>query len=150
MKKISFLLSVLLIMFVAASNNAVFAADESDYTLVEMVEEMNDDCPIEMGEGMEITRMEIQPSAVVFYCTLDGDDFELDPSMYAVLKPVMKSAMNESYKQITKEEEEFAFFVRLIVKEKKGINFHFTTDDGANSAQPLILEFSPSEVKGWL
>lgn len=150
MKKISVLFSTIFMLALVSFNQSAYAAADNNASLAEMVEEMQDECPMEMAEGIELTRVELQSTAVVMYFRTDSELIPLDPSMYSILKPILKSSMDETYKETTKEEEEFALFVSLMIKENKNFKLVFINDDDSNISNPLVIDFTTKELKAWL
>ncbi|MCH5219646.1 MAG: hypothetical protein J1F20_03670 [Muribaculaceae bacterium] len=150
MKKISVLFSTIFMLALVSFNQSAYAAADNNASLAEMVEEMQDECPMEMAEGIDLTRVELQSTAVVMYFRTDSELIPLDPSMYSILKPILKSSMDETYKETTKEEEEFALFVSLMIKENKSFKLVFINDDDSNISNPLVIDFTTKELKAWL
>lgn len=150
MKKISVLFSTIFMLALVSFNQSAYAAADNNARLAEMVEEMQDECPMEMTEGIDLTRVELQSTAVVMYFRIDSELIPLDPSMYSILKPILKSSMDETYKETTKEEEEFALFVSLMIKENKNFKLVLINDDDSNISNPLVIDFTTKELKAWL
>ncbi|MCH5219647.1 MAG: hypothetical protein J1F20_03675 [Muribaculaceae bacterium] len=150
MKKITALFSIFALYFAFTSYNTAFANDEDENILSAIVMEMHDECPMEFQEGIELADVHLQSKFVVFYFELDDEEFELDPSMYSTIRPLMKESMNESYKVVTRTNEAFKMLVEYMVKTKKGLKIYYYTDYEEKTPEPLVIEFTTKDVKAWL
>ena len=124
---------------IATSTNASAAETEQNptRTLIEMaLEEVEDTLPMDLGDGMTLTRMYVRYDKLIIECTCPNDIVDI---MSTVSDPSMKTLMLTS----VASDESTKLLLALCVEADMGVAMVYTNPSGTNSA---TLSYSTSEL----
>lgn len=124
---------------IATSTNASAAETEQNptRTLIEMaLEEVEDTLPMDLGDGMTMTRMYVSYDKLIIECTCPNDIVDL---MSTVSDPSMKNLLLTS----VASDESTKLLLDLCVEADMGFAMVYTNPSGTNSA---TLSYSTSEL----
>lgn len=124
---------------IATSTNASAAETEQNptRTLIEMaLEEVEDTLPMDLGDGMTMTRMYVSYDKLIIECTCPNDIVDL---MSTVSDPSMKNLLLTS----VASDESTKLLLDLCVEADMGFAMVYTNPSGTNSAK---LSYSTSDL----
>lgn len=124
---------------IATSTNASAAETEQNptRTLIEMaLEEVEDTLPMDLGDGMTMTRMYVSYDKLIIECTCPNDIVDL---MSTVSDPSMKNLLLTS----VASDESTKLLLDLCVEADMGFAMVYTNPSGTNSA---TLSYSTSDL----
>ena len=124
---------------IATSTNASAAETEQNptRTLIEMaLEQVEDTLPMDLGDGITMTRMYVSYDKLIIECTCPNDIVDImstvsDPSMKNLMLPVVAS------------DESTKLLLALCVEADMGFAMVYNNPSGTNSA---TLSYSTSEL----
>lgn len=124
---------------IATSTNASAAETEQNptRTLIEMaLEEVEDTLPMDLGDGMTMTRMYVSYDKLIIECTCPNDIVDI---MSTVSDPSMKNLLLTS----VASDESTKLLLDLCVEADMGFAMVYTNPSGTNSA---TLSYSTSDL----
>ena len=124
---------------IATSTNASAAETEQNPTraLIEMaLEEVEDTLPMDLGDGITMTRMYVSYDKLIIECTCPNDIVDI---MSAVSDPSVKNVMLTA----VASDESTKLLLALCVEADMGFAMVYTNPSGTNSA---TLSYSTSEL----
>lgn len=113
---------------------------ENKSTFSGLIKTMNDQCPLDMGEGMAITKISDDGTSIVY--EVDMTDSEISIADMRANESVFKDGVKEGF-----SDPEMKEMIELCVKYDKGIIYRCLNN---KSGQSFDIRFSKEELKNML